>query len=339
MYRLAVLLVACGPDKVADTSVPPAADLVLIADGLPATLVTVWGSSATDVWVGGAQDASGPLVYHYDGATWTRLDTTGLTWDVWWLWGDGAGTLFMAGSKGNVARVDIASSTITVDAVGDPAYTMFGTWGTSASDAWAVGGDILGDQPGGIFHWDGSAWSLSAEASPRTDGTQRDAFKVWGRSASDVFVVGTSALTMHWDGSAWTDIVSPLDPSITLFTMSGDADGTLAVGGQGNGLAQTVTADSATAASPDIEQLAAGFLGVYDREGMDPIVSTTNGVFWWYRSDGVWEKDTRTPITSRGLHAVWVDPDGGVWSVGGDLAVLTYGVIVYAGNDTVPLIE
>ncbi len=355
MSALALLLLftACGDagdakesgaidtNSTTDSYKPPDPEALFVAvgDGLSAALVSVWGSSATDVWVGGARDVAGALVYHYDGTSWTRLDTTGLNWDVWWLWGDGAGTLFMAGSQGNVARVDIATSTITTEVLGDAAYTYFGTWGTSANDVWAVGGDILGDLPGAIYHFDGVAWSLAANASTRSDGvSQRDAFKVWGRSATDVFVVGTGSLTMHWDGSAWSDIDSPIDESVTLFTVAGDGASAIAVGGASNGQAQTMTDTTAALASPTPDQIAPGFLGVYDREGMDPVASGNNGSIWWYRT-GVWAKDTRASATFRGLHAVWVDPGGGLWAVGGDLNALTDGVVVYAGADSVPVIE
>jgi hypothetical protein len=37
------------------------------------TLLSVWGSSPTDVWVGGAPDKDGLVLAHYDGATWNRV--------------------------------------------------------------------------------------------------------------------------------------------------------------------------------------------------------------------------------------------------------------------------
>jgi hypothetical protein len=327
-----LLLLACGQDDPGDTGTTVADPvLTLVGDALPAALVSIWGTSASDVWTVGARDASGPLVYHWDGSAWTRLDMAGEVWDAWWVWGDGQGTVFISGSGAHMAKVDTASMAVTTSVIGDPAYTLFGTWGSGQSDVWSVGGDIAGPLPGGIFHYDGSSWTLNATATNDSTDGPRDAFKVWGRSANDVFVVGTRSLTQHWDGATWTDIDSPVDESVTLFTASGDSAGALAVGGQGNGQAQTMTATTATLAAPTPDLLAPGFLGVYDDDTTDPLVTGNNGTLWWYRS-GTWERDARQPVTTRGLHAGWVDPDGGVWAVGGDLVNLDYGVIVYGGE-------
>ena len=52
----------------------------LVHDKLPGALLSVWGTSESDVWtVGGdARDGTGPLVLHYDGTAWSRVET-GLT--------------------------------------------------------------------------------------------------------------------------------------------------------------------------------------------------------------------------------------------------------------------
>ena len=53
---------------------------------------------------------------------------------------------------------------------------LFGVWGTSPTDVYAVG---LG---GTIVHYDGSSWS------PMDSGTDRELWQVWGISSGDVFV-------------------------------------------------------------------------------------------------------------------------------------------------------
>ena len=35
------------------------------------------------------------------------------------------------------------------------------------------------------------------------------------------------------------------------------------------------------------------------------------------------------------FHATWIDPDGGVWAVGGDLSDLTRGTLAYGGKETI----
>ena len=53
---------------------------------LPGALLSISGTSPTDVYAVGAdpEDGRGPLVVHYDGASWERLDS-GATGDLWWI--------------------------------------------------------------------------------------------------------------------------------------------------------------------------------------------------------------------------------------------------------------
>ena len=57
-------------------------------------------------------------------------------------------------------------------------YHLYGVWGSSGSDVFAVGGN------GTILHYNGSAWSSM------TSGTTNNLLGVWGSSGSDVFAVG-----------------------------------------------------------------------------------------------------------------------------------------------------
>lgn len=309
----------------------------LVADGLPATLFTISATSTRDVYTAGARDAYGPLFYHFDGTGWTRIDTSSLDFDLWWLFNDGAGTMWAGGEHGRIARYDLGNGTWTSEEVGNPAYIFFGIWGSSPTNIWATAGDASLDLPGVIYHFDGTSWAVAATTSPTALGTPRGAFKVWGRGATDVYVVGTGALSMHYDGTTWTDQDSPLFDGLTLFTVAGDANETIAVGGQGNAAAQTWSVDASTLAdiTPPPVDIVPGFVGVYDHPLYDAAASSASGSVWRY-SGGAWGVDPCTPVTSRGLHAVWVDDDNGVWSVGGDLTTLDYGVMVYSGELTVP---
>jgi hypothetical protein len=78
---------------------------------------------------------------------------------------------------------------------------LYGVWGTSSSDVWAVGWKT-------ILHFNGATWS------PVTDGATWALFDVWGSSASDVWVVGQSYTTgsrsfLHYDGTGWSAFPSP----------------------------------------------------------------------------------------------------------------------------------
>jgi len=69
---------------------------------------------------------------------------------------------------------------------------LFGVWGSSASDVFAVG------QGGTILHYDGSSWSV------QVSGTTAELSGVWGSSPTDVFAVGRPATILHFDGSRWS---------------------------------------------------------------------------------------------------------------------------------------
>ena len=63
---------------------------------------------------------------------------------------------------------------------------VYGLWGSSANDVWAVG------QFGLIEHWDGSGWSTVPS------GKSENLKAVWGSSANDVWAVGD--VVFHWSG-------------------------------------------------------------------------------------------------------------------------------------------
>ena len=76
--------------------------------------------------------------------------------------------------------------------------TLTGVWGTSASNAWAVG------QAGTILKWNGSAWA----AQP--SGTTQDLNGIWGVDANNVWAVGAGGIILKGD----------YDPPIRTYTDS-----------------------------------------------------------------------------------------------------------------------
>ena len=49
-----------------------------------AALLSIHGTSATNVYAVGADGGDGPIVIHWDGNDWTKINT-GLTGDLWWV--------------------------------------------------------------------------------------------------------------------------------------------------------------------------------------------------------------------------------------------------------------
>ena len=73
---------------------------------------------------------------------------------------------------------------------------LYGVWGSSGSDVFAVG------QLGTILHCNGSAWSAMSS------GTTIILRGVWGSSGSDVLAIGSSGTILHYNGSAWSAMTS-----------------------------------------------------------------------------------------------------------------------------------
>src|SRR5260370_20754159 len=58
-------------------------------------------------------------------------------------------------------------------------------WGSARNDVWVVGS-------GGIFHWDGTFWSLST-----TGVTGAVLYGISGKSSNDIWVVGQFGTILH----------------------------------------------------------------------------------------------------------------------------------------------
>jgi hypothetical protein len=95
-----------------------------------------------------------------------------------------------------------------------------GVWGSSGNDVFAVGAD------GSIQHYDGSAWGAM------DSGTTAYLAGVWGTSGSDVFAVGEGGTILHYDGSTWSSMTSGTT-QILLAVWGTSGQDVFAVGGDG----------------------------------------------------------------------------------------------------------
>ncbi|HEX9729898.1 MAG TPA: Ig-like domain-containing protein [Gemmatimonadales bacterium] len=177
---------------VVNVSVPGITPVNLWAEmPTPATFVSVWGKSASDMWAVGPADAA----YHFDGTNWIGQVVTG-GGDLADVWGVGS-ELFAAG-RNLIAHFD--GSTWTTEPIANILFE--GVWGTSPTDVFAVGQPFNGNT-NGIYHFNGASWSPMVAPG---GGTALHA--VWGTSSSNVFAAGTG-LMLHFDGSTWTQQVAP----------------------------------------------------------------------------------------------------------------------------------
>ena len=293
----------------------------VVMSDLPAALTSVWGTSADDIWAVGADpDDAGNTVLHFDGVQWQSM-VTGFTGDLWWVFGFAGGSVFMAGDDGLILRFQDGAFE-RMPAPGGA--TVYGIWGTSETDLWAVGGNVSS----GAFAWryDGSVWT-EAEGFPPVLVRSASLFKVWGTATDDVWLVGTSGVILHHDGERITQVDSATTRD--LFTVSG-ADGLVAaVGGFGTGVIVENDGEGWLDVTPPGTP---HVVGVWLGEETAYAVGIEGAVL--QRKDGAWTPvDTGIEVMGA-LHTVWVDPDGGVWAVGGQVLSppLVDGVMIHKSS-------
>jgi hypothetical protein len=168
----------------------------------------------TNVWVTG----NGPIL-HYDGASWTSVfddaqSTFGSLWantstDAWAVGYYPGPNSMLAGS---IAHWDGTAWKDVTNA--PPTNQLFRVWGSSPSDVWVVGDEVVG---GGlvaiVLHFNGSTWSIAY-----TDPIQ-DFASVWGSGPNDVWVSGLGDM-VHFDGTAWSK-AGPTSATVHTFGVWG----------------------------------------------------------------------------------------------------------------------
>ena len=308
-----VLLVGC----------PGPSDAYRVVDeGLDEGLLSVSGTAADDVWVAGSDVGAGPLVLHWDGAAWERR-VTGTSGDLWWVHAMAGGPVFLGGEGGVIVRYQDGS----FERMTTPADTgiVFGIWAAAEDDVYAVGG--YGGGNGFLWHWEGSVWTPIA--LPDHEG--QSVFKVWGTGPDDVWACGFGGILYHFDGDAWARVESTTTRTLlTLHAIEGEA---VAVGGQGTGVLVERAPDGTWHDSAP--ELTPQLMGVW----LTPEGGRASGINGTIlrREGGVWSIEEHGLDLAEHLHSVWIDPDGGVWSVGGQILSEPFsdGVIVYQGAQSI----
>jgi hypothetical protein len=311
---------------------PPRGVLQPVLEDLPAALLSVSGTSPTDVYAAGAdpQDGRGPYVVHYDGNGWRRLDT-GAAGDLWWISVTPIdGDFYLAGTGGLVLQYDPPSGRFTRHTTPNETAQLFGIWGTGAGNLWAVGGDEV--KHAVLWHFDGMMWTAQDVSSVVPQDVPTTLYKVWGSSATDVYAVGETGTILHYNGVGWSLIDGGV--SNPLFTVHGGGSVLAAVGGFFEGLIIERKDDGTflrrtPSGAPQLN-------GVFVGPGSGNAVAVGNGLSVAVRDSSGWSLvNEGTDGQARDFHGVWVDPSDGIWAVGGDLAALSKGVLAYGGSQVV----
>ncbi|MFO0563777.1 MAG: hypothetical protein U0269_37480 [Polyangiales bacterium] len=293
---------SCGPD----TRWKPAFDATAVG-----WLMNVSGPSPTQLYaVGGAIDRG--VVMQFDGARWTQVSLGVEVPLLNWVHASSASDVTVVGMRGTAVRFDgtrwTRQSTPTTE-------TLWGVWGASANDLWAVGGSGQFDGVPTIVHYDGSAWSAVALPTIRRADVHA-LFKVWGSSARDIYVVGQRGVVLHYDGAAWAELdVGASDDLVSLWGTS--ANNIVAVGGRGNGIISRW--NGAQWRTQSLSPLP-GLNGVWMRNATVAHAAGANGEL--VRID---LRDLRTTEFlgpgSMDFHSVFGDSSGRLTAVGGNLAL------------------
>ncbi|HWO26800.1 MAG TPA: hypothetical protein VNO30_49060 [Kofleriaceae bacterium] len=330
MIAAVLLLASCGGGDDGGDDGPPVEEATwhLLGQRRPSSLLAVWASSTSDVWVVGGREGAGlgPTVYHFDGTAWTKRDTGLTNIDLWQVFGFANGPVFFGGSNGTILRYQNGAfeklTTPTTD-------ITFGLYGSSPDDVWAVGGQTTGK--GFVWRYRGTAFEPVAGLPAELD--MSTVWKVTGRGANDVWMSCSRGLVLHWDGQ----------------TISNER-----IGATGESLFSIGCHESrCMTAGTNITN---GVLYQNDGQGWVSRVPTPDGPIWRgvtplgehaYVVGMVGSVLRLTPqgwvsdphgLTTEALHAAWSDADGNLFAVGGkfDRALTIDGVMLYKGKTELP---
>jgi hypothetical protein len=294
-----------------------------------AALLGVHGTASDDVWLVGADDGKGPLVLHFDGQTWLR-HATGVRGDLWWVHAVENGPVLFGGTDGMLlSYASGAFERLPTPALGK--HTVFGVWAAAADDVYVVG--ATAGRNGFIWHYDGAVFEAIALPAGLPEDSSRDApglFKVWGSSADEVWVVGARGTVLRGNARAGFELVQSGGEE-TLFTVHGHAGEVAIVGGGSAGMLLGSKGGAFMNETPASAPLLQGVCVADD--GTTWAVGYGGSVY--QRQHGVFQTvDTGLDFAAaESLHSVWVDPEGGVWAVGGDVLTpeLDQGLALHRG--------
>jgi len=329
---MAALALSCGTRTSSNVSpaAPPEPDTwQVVARDLPSALMSIDGTSASDVYAVGADKGRGPLVLHYDGVAWAELSTSARG-DLWWVHAFPGGVALAGGANATVLRV----SGVRVERLATPGLgrqTVYGVWGASPDDFYAVGS--AAGRNGFVWHYAHGAFEeerLPLDLPRMAGGELPGFFKAWGRG-DEVWIVGAAGTILHRQGQAPFTVVAS-GTKDTLFTVHGTRDRLLTVGGSSNG----VVLGGTGASWSDVSPRGAGLLqGVYASEADGDWASGERAMIYQRPATGGFQPiDHELGLpTNLSLHAIFVDSSHGVWSVGGDVLspALDSGTIVHLG--------
>ncbi len=140
----------------------------------------------------------GHSVFVRDGGTWSRVRNEGNVNFGWYydVWASPQGPVVAVG--GDPIRIAYWDAGAGQMSEVDPGFSeeLWGVWGASPSDVWAVG------QGRRIVRFDGGTWTVLPQDQLCPGG---DYEEVTGTGPDDVWIVGNSGCVVRWDGRSFSD--------------------------------------------------------------------------------------------------------------------------------------
>jgi hypothetical protein len=310
---LGVALVACACSEAQEAS-PENLAFRWIAH-TNAALLSVHGTAANDAWLCGADDGRGPLVLRWDGARWDRKDT-GVSGDLWWVHATAWEDVWFAGSHALALRYGRAGFEVLATP-GGAEHTLFGVWAADVDDVYFAGS--VAGRNGFLWRYRGGNLEelpLPDDMPVDADGKRAGLLKVWGTSASDVWAVGSDGVVLRGNGDAGFELVRS-GGSDMLFTVHAMNGHVAIAGGLSSGRLLESDGDEILDVTPPGAPL---LQGVSVGANGDVWAAGWAGSLYADEGRGFEAVDSGLDfLAGQSLHAVWLDPSGGVWGAGGDV--------------------
>lgn len=328
--RTASLLTICAVAACGDDGMTPPvteAKWQKLAERKPSSLLAAWSSGLDNVWIVGGREGAGnnAAVFHYDGAAWTKLDPQQPNVDIWQVFGFEGGPVFLGGSNGTILKYENGTFTKIPTPGTD---IVFGLWGASPTDVWAVGGQPTG--VGFVWRYNGTQFENVTGLPMELDGA---VWKVTGRAADDVFMSASRGYVLHWDGQSLSNEQIGTT-SESLFSIGCHETRCVTVGtNTTNGVLYEHEGQSWVSKNPMPNGPV--WRGVTPTGPHRFVVGVFGAVI--RDVDGEWVSDMHG-LTGESLHAAWSDDEGNLFAVGGkfDRALTIDGVLLYKGKTELP---
>lgn len=185
------------------------------------TLHGVWGVTTNDIIAVG-EDGT---ILHWDGSCWLEMISPFAS-DLIDIWGTACNDIYAVASDGMIIHWN---GTEWVEFTTNFSAKLEAIWGTSSDDIFVAGSIQSSYKCTGIYHWDGTNWTLQYEYGSGFSClfNLEKIRAIWGIDSGAAIAVGTMGM-MVWDGHSWTHQENGIN---NLMCVYGFSSGPIFVGG------------------------------------------------------------------------------------------------------------